>query len=89
MLRKLDKESAVVFKANYFLQIYYSKSYFCNMIITDTHTHLYSEQFDEDRGEGGVSAVRYRTKGLNRHQGTQGGLPGTWLSGEIPERFQG
>jgi len=51
VLRKLDKESAVVLKANYFLQIYYSKSYFCNMIITDTHTHLYSEQFDEDRVE--------------------------------------
>lgn len=23
--------------------------YFCHMIFTDTHTHLYSEQFDEDR----------------------------------------
>lgn len=25
--------------------------YFCSMIITDTHTHLYSEQFSEDRSE--------------------------------------
>lgn len=25
--------------------------YFCPMIFTDTHTHLYSEQFDEDRAE--------------------------------------
>ena len=25
--------------------------YFCYMIITDTHTHLYSEAFDEDRDE--------------------------------------
>ncbi len=25
--------------------------YFCEMIITDTHTHLYSEQFTEDRNE--------------------------------------
>ena len=25
--------------------------YFCRMIITDTHTHLYSEAFDEDRQE--------------------------------------
>ena len=24
-------------------------NYFCNMIITDTHTHLYSEAFDDDR----------------------------------------
>ena len=24
-------------------------NYFCSMIITDTHTHLYSEAFDEDR----------------------------------------
>lgn len=27
------------------------KSYFCLMQLIDTHTHLYSEQFDEDRGE--------------------------------------
>ena len=27
------------------------KNYFCIMIITDTHTHLYSEAFDEDRAE--------------------------------------
>ena len=26
-------------------------SYFCFMIITDTHTHLYSDQFNEDRNE--------------------------------------
>ena len=26
-------------------------NYFCNMIITDTHTHLYSDAFDEDRIE--------------------------------------
>lgn len=26
-------------------------NYFCSMIITDTHTHLYSEAFDEDRPE--------------------------------------
>ena len=26
-------------------------SYFCFMIITDTHTHLYSEQFNDDRNE--------------------------------------
>ena len=25
--------------------------YICKMIITDTHTHLYSEQFDDDRNE--------------------------------------
>lgn len=27
------------------------KSYFCAMHLVDTHTHLYSEQFDEDRKE--------------------------------------
>lgn len=26
-------------------------TYFCEMIITDTHTHLYSEQFNEDRND--------------------------------------
>jgi len=26
-------------------------NYFCTMIITDTHTHLYSEQFNDDRNE--------------------------------------
>ena len=25
--------------------------YFCNMVITDTHTHLYSEAFSEDRNQ--------------------------------------
>src|SRR5690606_16171866 len=25
--------------------------YFCNMILTDTHTHLYSEAFDQDRDQ--------------------------------------
>lgn len=25
--------------------------YFCDMVITDTHTHLYSEAFDDDRNE--------------------------------------
>ena len=32
-----------------FLQV--SFGYFCAMIITDTHTHLYSEQFKDDRNE--------------------------------------
>ena len=26
-------------------------NYFCIMIITDTHTHLYSEAFENDRSE--------------------------------------
>ena len=37
--------------------------YFCLMIITDTHTHLYSEQFDGDRSE---MIERAMTNGVRR-----------------------
>ena len=37
--------------------------YICNMILTDTHTHLYSEQFDEDRA---LVVQRAIDKGISR-----------------------
>ena len=36
--------------------------YFCAMIITDTHTHLYSEAFDEDRHEMIQRAINSNVK---------------------------
>jgi TatD DNase family protein len=38
-------------------------SYFCPMILTDTHTHLYSEQFNEDSNEVIQDAI---DKGITR-----------------------
>lgn len=32
-------------------QTLFLKSYFCAMLLIDTHTHLYSEKFDEDRDQ--------------------------------------
>lgn len=37
--------------------------YFCRMIFTDTHTHLYAEEFDSDRAEMMQSAI---SKGVTR-----------------------
>lgn len=38
-------------------------TYFCRMILTDTHTHLYSEEFDLDRDEMMQKAI---SKGVTR-----------------------
>ncbi len=35
----------------------HSKPYFCNMHLIDTHTHLYSEKFNEDRDERIQAAI--------------------------------